>query len=229
MVDAAIGGKTAVNHPQAKNLIGSFYQPRLVLADVQTLTTLPQRELISGWAEVIKHGLILDAELVEFLEDNAEELLELEPTVATEAIKRSARIKARIVSEDERESGRRTLLNYGHTIAHGLEAATNYEHFLHGEAVAIGMMGAALLSHKMGLLSWEIVERQRAILGRFGLPTYCSDIDLTAVLRAMKLDKKVREEAIRWVLLQGIAQPVIRDDVSIEQVMETVEEIACGG
>ncbi|TET87337.1 MAG: 3-dehydroquinate synthase, partial [Dehalococcoidia bacterium] len=163
MVDAAIGGKTAVNHPQAKNLIGAFYQPRLVIADVQALTTLPHRELISGWSEVIKHGLILDAEFFEFLESNAPELSRLEPDIATKAVRRSVAIKARVVSEDEKERGKRTLLNYGHTIAHGLEAATNYERFLHGEAVAIGMIGAAMLSHDLGLLPQEVVERQRAV------------------------------------------------------------------
>jgi shikimate kinase/3-dehydroquinate synthase len=228
MVDAAIGGKTAVNHPRAKNLIGAFYQPRLVIADVQALTTLPHRELISGWSEVIKHGLILDAELFEFLESNAPELSRLEPDMATEAVRRSAAIKARVVSEDEKERGKRTLLNYGHTIAHGLEAATNYERFLHGEAVAIGMMGAAMLSHNLGLLPQEVVERQRALLERFGLPARCPEVDLTSVLRAMELDKKVREKAVRWVLLAGIGQPVIRDDVPLEQVVKVLEGLLAG-
>jgi 3-dehydroquinate synthase len=226
MVDAAIGGKTAVNHPQAKNIIGAFYQPRLVLADVQTLTTLPHRELISGWAEVIKHGSILDAEFFDFLENNAPELAGLDPDTAIKAIGRSAAIKARIVSEDEKERGKRTLLNYGHTIAHGLEAATNYERLLHGEAVAIGMMGAAVLSHKMGLLRWEVVERQKALLERFALPTACPDIDSASVLKAMELDKKVRGKAIRWVLLEDIGNAVIREDVSAEQVAEVLAELA---
>ncbi len=228
MVDAAIGGKTAVNHPQAKNLIGSFYQPRLVVADVQTLTTLPHRELVSGWAEVVKHGLILDAEFFDFLENNIESLKMLEPETAIEAIRRSAAIKARVVSEDEKEKGKRTILNYGHTIAHGLEAATNYERFLHGETVAIGMMGAAKLSHQIGLLSWEIVERQKAILERFGLPVTCSDIDSTAVLKAMELDKKVRGKAIRWVLLEGIGKAIIRNDVPPEYVIEVLKALVSG-
>ena len=228
MVDAAIGGKTAVNHPKAKNLIGAFYQPRLVIADVQALTTLPHRELISGWSEVIKHGLILDAEFFEFLENNAPELSRLEPDIATKAVRRSAAIKAKVVSEDEKERGRRTLLNYGHTIAHGLEAATNYERFLHGEAVAIGMMGAAMLSHNLGLLPQEVVERQRALLERFGLPTCCPEVDSTAVLTAMELDKKVRGKAVRWVLLAGIGQPVIRDDVPLEQVVKVLGGLLAG-
>ncbi len=230
MVDAAIGGKTAVNHPQAKNIIGAFHQPRLVIADVEALTTLSQRELVSGWAEVIKHGLILDSEYFDFLESNADRLIRLEPDITTEAIKRSAVIKAMIVSEDEKESGRRTLLNYGHTIAHGLEAAANYEQFLHGEAVAIGMMGAAMLSHKLGLLSWNGVERQRVLLKRFGLPTHCSGVGLEAVLRAMEMDKKVKGKAVRWVLLTGIGQSVIRDDVPSEMVLEVVQGLlGCSG
>lgn len=228
MVDAAIGGKTAVNHPKAKNLIGAFYQPRLVIADVQALTTLPRRELISGWSEVIKHGLILDAEFFEFLEGNASELSRLEPDTAIKAIRGSAAIKARVVSEDEKERGKRTLLNYGHTIAHGLEAATNYERFLHGEAVAIGMMGAAMMSHNLGLLPQEVVERQRALLERFGLPTSCPEVDLSSVLKAMELDKKVRGKAVRWVLLAGIGQPVIRDDVPRGQVVKVLQELLAG-
>ena len=228
MVDAAIGGKTAVNHPKAKNLIGAFYQPCLVIADVQALTTLPRRELISGWSEVIKHGLILDAEFFEFLEGNAPELSRLEPDTAIKAIRGSAAIKARVVSEDEKERGKRTLLNYGHTIAHGLEAATSYERFLHGEAVAIGMMGAAMMSHNLGLLPQEVVERQRALLERFGLPTSCTEVDLPSVLKAMELDKKVRGKAVRWVLLAGIGQPVIRDDVPREQAVKVLEELLAG-
>ena len=228
IVDAAVGGKTAVNHPQAKNLIGVFYQPCLVIADVQTLTTLPRRELVSGWAEVAKHGLILDSEFFAFLEDNADSLKRLEPETTTEAISRSVAIKAGIVAEDERERGRRTLLNYGHTIAHSLEAATNYGRFLHGEAVAIGMMGAAMLSHNLGLLTWEVVKRQRTLLEEFGLPTQCSGVGLEAVLRAMELDKKVKKRAVRWVLLTDIGQSVIRDDVALEQVVKVLEELLAG-
>lgn len=225
MVDAAIGGKTAVNHPQAKNIIGVFYQPLLVIADVEALTTLPRRELVSGWAEVVKHGLILDSEFFEFLEDNANRLKKLEPEITVEAIKRSAAIKAGIVSEDERERGRRTLLNYGHTIAHGLEAATKYEQFLHGEAVAIGMMGAATLSYNLGLLPSRVVERQRILLENFGLPTRFSGVDLNSVLGAMELDKKVRGKAVRWVLLTEIGQSVVRDDVPPEQVVKVVQQM----
>jgi len=225
MTDAAIGGKVAVNHPQGKNLIGAFYQPRLVLADVSALSTLPRRELISGWAEVIKHALILAPEFLEFLEAHAERLLDLEVEAITEAVKRSAALKAGVVGEDEKERGRRMILNYGHTLAHGLETATGYERFLHGEAVAVGMMGAAMLSQRLGLLPAEIVERQRKLTQSFGLPTSCSDVDRARVLEAMKLDKKVREKAVRWVLLTGVGKPILRDDISVAHVESVLEEL----
>jgi len=248
MVDASIGGKVGVNHSQGKNLIGAFCQPSFVLADCQTLTTLPQRELTSGWAEVVKYGLILDKDFFEFLEDNADKLLKLEPDVVSQAIARSAAIKAHIVSQDEKERGIRIILNYGHTIAHGLEAATQYKHFLHGEAVAIGMMGAAKLSQKLGLLSPEAVGRQQSLLHKFGLPTQCNwetfaschsegekrpknlakgrlSEAISEITRAMELDKKVRAKAIRWVLLEDIGQATIRSDVSRQDVLGVLREL----
>jgi 3-dehydroquinate synthase len=242
MVDASIGGKVGVNHPEGKNLIGAFYQPNLVLADCQTLTTLPQRELTSGWAEVIKHGLILDKEFFEFLESNVDKLTKLEPEILTRAIARSAAIKAQVVSQDEKErEGKRTILNYGHTIAHGLEAATQYKRFLHGEAVAIGMVGAAKLSQRLGLLPSAVVKRQQALLQKFGLPTSLRaeaasqrrgrkrsnlKLSLTEVTMAMELDKKVRGKAIRWVLLQDIGKAVIRSDVPQRDVLTVIRELA---
>ncbi len=226
MVDASIGGKVGVNHPQGKNLIGAFYQPSFVLADIQTLTTLPQRELTSGWAEVIKYGLIMDKEFFAFLESNVEELVGLESNAISKAISRSAGIKAQIVSEDEKERGKRTILNYGHTIAHGLEAATQYERFLHGEAVAIGMMGAAKLSQRLGLLSSEAVTRQQSLLEKFNLPVSFSRIDLGRVTGAMELDKKTRGKAIRWVLLKSIGNTMIRNDVSQQNVLAVLQELA---
>jgi len=227
MVDASIGGKVGVNHPEGKNLIGAFYQPNLVLADCQTLTTLPQRELTSGWAEIIKHGMILDEEFVQFLESNVNRLTKLEPGLLTRAIARSAAIKAQVVSQDEKErEGKRTILNYGHTIAHGLEAATQYKRFLHGEAVAIGMVGAAKLSQRLGLLPSAAVERQQSLLQKFGLPTVFSGLDLTEITRAMELDKKTKEKAIRWVLLQDIGKVVIRNDVSQQDVLAVLQGLA---
>jgi 3-dehydroquinate synthase len=225
MVDSAIGGKVGINHPEGKNLIGAFYQPRLVHADIQTLTTLPRRELVSGWAEVIKHAMIRDPHLLTLLEERSGELLKLEEQVTTEVVARSATIKARVVSEDEKEQGIRIILNYGHTIAHGLEAATSYERFLHGEAVAIGMMGAAMISQHLGLLSQEVVQRQQALLRRFELPTRCSDVDIERILRAMELDKKTGEEKVHWVLLAGVGQPVIRDDVPREVAVGVIREL----
>jgi len=242
MVDASIGGKVGVNHPEGKNLIGAFYQPNLVLADPQTLTSLPRRELTSGWAEVIKHGLILDKEFFEFLESNVSRLVKLEPELLTRAIARSAAIKAQVVSQDEKErEGKRTILNYGHTIAHGLEAATQYRRLLHGEAVAIGMVGAAKVSQRLGLLPSAAVERQQYLLNKFGLPTSLRaeaasqrrggkrsnlKLSLGGVTRAMELDKKVRGKAVRWVLLQDIGKVVIRADVPQRDVLAVVQELA---
>ena len=226
MVDASIGGKVGVNHAEGKNLIGAFYQPTLVLADPQTLTTLPQRELVSGWAEVIKHGMILDKEFLEFLEINVNKLMKLEPEALAQAVARSAAIKAKVVNQDEKErEERRTILNYGHTIAHGLETATQYKRFLHGEAVAIGMMGAAKLSQRLGLLHAAAVERQQALLQKFGLPTAFSGLDLTEITRAMELDKKTKGKAIRWVLLQDIGKTVIRSDVPQQDVQAVLQEL----
>jgi shikimate kinase/3-dehydroquinate synthase len=233
MVDASIGGKVGVNHPEGKNLIGAFYQPNLVLADCQTLTTLPRRELTSGWAEVIKHGLILDREFFEFLETNANRLKELEPELLTRVIARSAAIKAQVVSQDEKErKGKRTILNYGHTIAHGLEAATQYKRLLHGEAVAIGIVGAAKISQRLGLLPSDAVERQQSLLQKFGLPTSLRakqsnlKLGLAKIIRAMELDKKVKGKAIRWVLLQDIGKAVIRSDVPQQDVLAVLQELA---
>ena len=225
MVDSSIGGKVAVNHPQGKNLIGAFYQPRLVISDTQVLTTLPRRELVSGWAEVVKHAMIRDPRLLELLEQRAEGLLTLERAAISDVVARSAAIKAKIVSEDEKEQGIRIILNYGHTIGHGLEAATNYERFLHGEAVAIGMMGAAMISQQRGLLFQEVVDRQKALLERFGLPTTFSGVDIGRILQAMELDKKVKGKKIRWVLLSGIGQPVVRDDISREVATSVIRKL----
>ena len=160
MVDASIGGKTAVNLPAGKNLVGAFYQPRMVAADLTTLRSQSSRELGSGWAEAIKHGLILDPSLYRLFEERVEDLLDLEPEITEEVVRRSMAIKGRIVEEDERETlGRRVLLNYGHTIGHGLEAATEYGSLLHGEAVSVGMAAVGEIRHTMGLISQEEVER----------------------------------------------------------------------
>ncbi|MFC1999035.1 3-dehydroquinate synthase [Chloroflexota bacterium] len=225
MVDASIGGKVAVDHAQGKNLIGSFYQPRLVLSDVETPATLPQRELTSGWAELIKHALILDADLFDFLDSRAQKLVALDKEATVEAVARSAAIKAGVVSVDEKEAGLRTILNYGHTIAHGLETASGYDTFLHGEAVSIGMMGAAMISQRLGLISNEVVEKQKAILEKYGLPVIYRDIDSSKVLEAIELDKKVKGKKVRWVLLEDIGSTVIRDDVPQDLASEVIGEL----
>ena len=228
MVDASIGGKVAVNLPQGKNLVGAFYQPLMVLADVSALSTLGKRELAEGWAEAIKHGFILDATLVDLFEEHAEGLMALEPEVTTRAIRESVAIKAQVVSEDERETlGRRILLNYGHTIGHALEAASGYGRFMHGEAVAVGMSGAALISQSMGMVPAELVKRQGRLLERFGLPTSAPGVDPEDVLRAMSLDKKTEAGSIKWVLLEGVGRAVVRRDVPAKLVEDTVR-VLCG-
>jgi 3-dehydroquinate synthase len=226
MVDAAIGGKVAVNLPQAKNLVGAFYQPQAVLADVQALSTLGKRELSEGWAEAIKHGLILDANLVDVFEEHAEALMNVEPEISTEVIRRSMAIKAEVVSQDERETlGVRILLNYGHTIGHALESSTEYGRFLHGEGVAIGMMGAARLAQQMGMIRQEVVQRQRQLLERFSLPVKASGVSVQDVRQAMSLDKKVQSGTNRWVLLEDVGRAVVRQDVPWELVEETLNEL----
>jgi len=226
MVDASIGGKVAVNHSEGKNLIGAFYQPNFVLADTRALATLPERELTSGWAEVVKYGLILDKEFFEFLESNVDKLAKLEQDAVNEAIIHSASLKAQVVSQDEKERGQRIILNYGHTIAHGLEAATRYIGFLHGEAVAIGMMGAAKLSQRLGILPASVVKRQQSLLRKFGLPTDFSGINLAEIAKAMEVDKKTRAKEIRWVLLEGIGKTAIRASVPQQDVLAVLEELS---
>ena len=224
MVDASIGGKTAVNLPEAKNLVGAFYQPQMVLADPHTLTTLGRRELSEGWAEAIKHGFIMDADLVAVFEDHASELMGLEPELSTEVIRRSMAIKADVVSQDERETlGKRVLLNYGHTIGHAIEATTGYGEWMHGEGVSVGMMGAAELSRRMGMIDGDVVRRQGELLRRFNLPLRAEGLDVERIFSAMSLDKKSTGGAIRWVLLEEVGKATTSRDVPPEQVREVVE------
>jgi len=222
MVDAAIGGKTGVDHPMGKNLIGAFAQPRAVIIDTRVLETLPSRQLTEGWAEVIKHGLILDEGLVYDLETRVEKARTVVPA---DLIARSVAIKAAIVSEDERESGRRTLLNYGHTIGHAIEAVTGYGTYLHGEAVAVGMRAAGIISVELGLLTPEELDRQQRLLRAYGLPESAPGVSVDAVLNATLSDKKVRGGSVRWVLLEGIGRAVVRDGVPPEVVREAVSTV----
>ena len=226
MVDSSIGGKVAVNLSKGKNLVGSFHQPKIVMADIQSLTTLGKRELLEGWAEAVKHGLILDPELFQIFEDHTQDLLSLKRDITLQVIMRSMAIKARVVSEDEREvTGRRILLNYGHTIGHALEAVTNYGQYLHGEAVSIGMMGAAYISRSMGLIDQGGLDAQECLLKRMGLPIKANGVDVQELLQAMTLDKKKEAGTIQWVLLDKIGKAVVRGDVPSELVEEAVYKI----
>ena len=227
MMDAAVGGKTAVDLPQGKNLVGAFKQPQFVLADVEALSTLPDRALVSGWAEAIKHALILDEPLLRLFEGNVDSISSLEPETASDALRRSVAIKADVVSRDERETlGIRALLNYGHTTAHALEAVTGYERYLHGEAVSIGMMAAAGISNRMGMLSDDDVDRQRSVLKAYDLPLKYRDADPTAIRDAMSMDKKTVGGRIRWVLLDGIGNAVTRSDVPPEYIDQALREVS---
>ncbi len=226
MVDASIGGKVAINLPMAKNLVGAFYQPKGVYADAAALSTLGKRELAEGWAEAIKHGFILDAELVDVFEEHAEALMDVDPEISAEVIRRSMAIKAEVVSQDERETlGIRILLNYGHTIGHALESSTEYGRFLHGEGVSVGMMGAARMAAEMGLMSPTIVDRQQRLLERFNLPISAPGVPAEDVLTAMSLDKKVQSGTNRWVMLEDVGRSVVRQDVPWELVERTVRDL----
>ncbi len=226
-VDASIGGKVAIDHPRGKNLIGAFYQPRLVLADTATLLTLPTRQRIEGWAEVVKHGVALDAAYFETLERVADALLAVQPAVTTEIIARSIAIKASIVEGDERESegGRRALLNFGHTLGHAIESVTGYRLWLHGEAVSAGMVFAARLGWRMGVTPREVVDRLEALLMRFGLPTRLDGLSASALLRATLWDKKARGGRVRWALLTALGASAIFDSAPESAIRETLLEL----
>jgi 3-dehydroquinate synthase len=205
-VDSSVGGKTGVNHPRGKNMIGAFHQPQCVLADTATLETLPERELRAGLAEVIKYGLIADATFFSWLEANMAALLRREPEALAVAIERCCQLKAQVVAADERErSGTRALLNLGHTFGHAIEAAQNYEGLLHGEAVAVGMAMAARLSCDLGWLSGADCSRAITLLADAGLPTSCpTELDAARLRDLMASDKKVSQGRIHLVLLEGV-------------------------
>jgi 3-dehydroquinate synthase len=210
-VDSSVGGKTGVNHPAGKNLIGAFHQPLCVISDTATLRTLPDRELRSGLAEVIKCGLICDAEFLGWIETHLEELLGREPRALEHVIRRSCEIKAAIVSRDEREQGPRALLNLGHTFGHAIESATGYGEWLHGEAVAAGLLIAVSLSTRVGWLSKADLERVRALLKRAGFPLAMPAIGSAQALAHMQHDKKVRGGSIRLILLRNLGSAEVTD------------------
>jgi 3-dehydroquinate synthase len=221
-VDSSVGGKTGVNHPGGKNLIGAFHQPRAVVADTDTLATLPPREFRAGLAEVIKYGLIADAGFLAWLEAHLDALLRLDGATLTHAIRRSCEIKAEIVAEDEREHGRRALLNLGHTFGHTIETATGYGAWLHGESVGAGMLMAADLSCRLGWIDAAAVGRIRALLERAGLPVGAPSIGAGRALELMGMDKKVLAGRIRLVLLRGVGEGVVTGDYPAEALAATL-------
>lgn len=223
-VDAAIGGKTGINHPQGKNLIGAFYQPRLILVDPACLLTLPERVYREGWAEIIKYGVILDAQLFEQME-NADPIRPTDKELLTSIIARCIRLKMQMVRGDERDQGQRAILNYGHTFGHALEAVTGYTTWLHGEAVSIGMEVVAELAVSQGMFPAAEAARQQALLRAYGLPLTCGVEDLSALLAAMQQDKKVRDGRMRWIMPLKIGEVIIDDFIHPLDVRAAIETV----
>jgi len=224
-VDSSVGGKTGINHPLGKNMIGAFYQPQLVLADTDTLNTLPDNELSAGLAEVIKYGLIRDLPFLEWLEAHIDELLARDTAALQYAIARSCQNKAEVVAADERESGERALLNLGHTFGHAIESGMGYGNWLHGEGVAAGTVMAADLSQRLGWISEQDVARVRWLFERARLPVVAPDLGAEKYLEYMGLDKKVEGGKIRFVLLRQLGRAVVFGDVPPEQLQQTL--VAC--
>ncbi|MGD0059655.1 MAG: 3-dehydroquinate synthase [Verrucomicrobiia bacterium] len=223
-VDSSVGGKVGVNLPQGKNLVGAFYQPKLVLADTDTLATLPARELRSGFAEVIKHGAIRDAEFFEWLEREYKPVLALRPEAVTHVVRRCCEIKAEVVSADERESGLRAILNFGHTLGHAMEALSEYVGLLHGEAISMGMCCGARLSVKRAGLSEAEAKRLSDLIAASGLPTRLGgSFKVEQLLAAARLDKKARNGRLRFVLLKRLGEAVVSDAVVDADFAEAVD------
>ncbi|WP_180108480.1 3-dehydroquinate synthase [Acinetobacter sp. YH12147] len=221
-VDSSVGGKTGINHPLGKNMIGAFQQPQVVLADMSQLKTLPDRELSAGLAEVIKYALLGDIEFLDWLEQHMEGLVARDPVLLTEAVYRSCAHKARIVANDEKEQGERALLNLGHTFGHAIESYLGYGEWLHGEAVATGMVMAADLSHRMGWISADDVERTKRIISRAQLPIVCPKIPLDDFLSFMAHDKKVLNGQLRLVLMQRLGQAIITREFDPELMKQSI-------
>ncbi|MBD3183920.1 3-dehydroquinate synthase [Candidatus Poribacteria bacterium] len=224
-VDSSVGGKTAVNHPRGKNLIGAFHQPKFVFIDVSVLKSLPERELKSGFAEVIKHAVIMDKELFEYMDDNVDKIMDIDIQSMEQIVSRSCKDKATIVEQDEKEQNIRAILNYGHTIGHSVESVSGYSYFRHGEAVSIGMAVAARIAVNMGILDDEQEKRQNLILSNYGLPVKFPDLETDEIIKTLYLDKKIKEnKKLRFVLAKKIGKAIIVEDVMEEQVHKAIEE-----
>ncbi|MEB3180841.1 MAG: 3-dehydroquinate synthase [Nostocaceae cyanobacterium] len=226
MVDAAIGGKTGVNHPQGKNLIGAFHQPRLVLIDPAVLKTLPVREFRAGMAEVIKYGVIWDAELFTQMEaaKHLNQMRYIKPELIDSILTRSCQAKADVVSKDEKEAGLRAILNYGHTIGHAVESLTGYRVVNHGEAVGIGMVAAGQIAVELGMWKQEETERQNALITKAGLPTKLPDgVDIEAIIAALQTDKKVKDGKVRFILPTQIGVVTVTDQVSADTIRQVLQ------
>ena len=220
-VDSSVGGKTAINHPMGKNMIGAFYQPARVVCDLDTLATLPARELSAGLAEVIKYGPIADMAFLEWIEANIDALMRREPAALAHAVRRSCEIKAEVVGQDERESGLRAILNFGHTFGHAIESGLGYGEWLHGEAVGCGMVMALDLSRRLGLVDAAFARRVTALIEKAGLPTVGPDLGADRYLELMRIDKKSEAGEIRFVVIERPGQAAVRgapDDV-VRQVL----------
>ena len=222
-VDASVGGKTAIDHPSGKNLIGAFHQPGGVLIDVRPLRTLPPVELANGLAECVKHGMIRDATLLDFIEANAKAILAAETEVLTELIARNVAIKAAVVSADEREASIREHLNFGHTIGHAIEAVVGFGGISHGQAVSLGMVAACSLAVERGLIGHAVAGRLSALLTMLGLPTRWKGLDGPAIWHAMTHDKKARGGKVRMILPTGIGAVAVFDDMASEQILAAID------
>ncbi len=227
-VDSSVGGKTAVNHALGKNLIGAFHQPRAVFIDLNCLLTLPAREIKSGLGEVVKYGVIGDKKFFTYLEENADKILNRDLEVMAHVVKRSCELKAEVVSADEREAGLRRILNFGHTLAHAVEEETHYQTYRHGEAVAVGMIGAARISYELGKTSAANVRRLENLINKFGMITACAGLDADKLHAVTFRDKKTVGGVVNWVLMRDFGEVEICSDVPA-QIIKKVFGGLCSG
>jgi 3-dehydroquinate synthase len=227
MVDSSIGGKTGVNHPKGKNLIGAFYQPQFVLIDPEVLQTLPEREFRAGMAEVIKYGVIWDANFFTQMEasEHLDSIKTISPELLETIIKLSCQAKADVVGKDERESGLRAILNYGHTIGHAVESLTGYTQVIHGEAVGIGMVAAAKMAAELGMWTQEETERQNHLIAKAGLQTHLPKVDINDIITAIQIDKKVKDGKVRFILPTQIGQVEITDSVPTDTIRSVLNKM----